>query len=85
MKDREVFCLNNISRVGTGKFRKGYTLVDTIDTAAAVLVRSADMKEMQFPKTQSDVPAPVSTISRWIAAQKKASSCSTRLAPMPMP
>lgn len=51
MKDREVFCLNNISRVGTGKFRKGYTLVDTIDTAAAVLVRSADMKEMQFPKT----------------------------------
>jgi len=51
MKDREIFCLNNISRVGTSKFRKGYTLVDTIDNAAGVLVRSADMKEMDFPVT----------------------------------
>ncbi len=51
MKDREIFCLNNISRVGTSKFRKGYTLVDTIDNAAGVLVRSADMKEMEFPVT----------------------------------
>ncbi len=51
MKDREIFCLNNISRVGTGKFRKGYTLVDEIDNAAGVLVRSADMHGMEFPKT----------------------------------
>ena len=51
MKDREIFCLNNISRVGTAKFRKGYTLVDQIDNAAAVLVRSADMKSMDFPVT----------------------------------
>ncbi len=51
MKDREIFCLNNISRVGTGKFRKGYTLVSEIDHAAGVLVRSADMKEMSFPDT----------------------------------
>ena len=51
MKDREIFCLNNISRVGTTKFRKGYTLVDSIDNAAGVLVRSADMKAMDFPKT----------------------------------
>lgn len=49
MKDREIFCLNNISRVGTNKFRKGYTLVDSIDEAAGVLVRSADMHGMSFP------------------------------------
>ena len=49
MKDRKVFCLNNIAKVGTNRFRTGYTLVDTIDDAAGVLVRSADMKEMEFP------------------------------------
>ena len=50
MKDRKVFCLNNIARVGTDRFREGYSLVDSIDEAAAVLVRSADMKEMAFPE-----------------------------------
>ncbi len=50
MKDRKVFCLNNIAKVGTDRFREGYTLVDSIDEAAAVLVRSADMKEMAFPE-----------------------------------
>ena len=49
MKDRKIYCLNNIARVGTDRFRKGYTLVDSIDEAAGVLVRSADMKEMSFP------------------------------------
>ncbi|MBQ6173605.1 MAG: phosphoglycerate dehydrogenase [Clostridia bacterium] len=49
MKDRKVFCLNNIAKVGTDRFRAGYTLSDTIDEAAGVLVRSADMKEMAFP------------------------------------
>ncbi|MBR6954491.1 MAG: phosphoglycerate dehydrogenase [Clostridia bacterium] len=49
MKDRKIFCLNNIARVGTDRFRAGYTLSDTIDEAAGVLVRSADMKELAFP------------------------------------
>ena len=49
MKDRKIFCLNNISEVGLEKFRPGYELIDTIDEAAGVLVRSADMKNMQFP------------------------------------
>nr|AHF25171.1 D-isomer specific 2-hydroxyacid dehydrogenase [uncultured bacterium Contig87] len=49
MKDRKIFCLNNIASVGTDRFRKGYTLTDTINEAAGVLVRSADMKEMAFP------------------------------------
>ena len=49
MKDRKIYCLNNIAAVGTDRFRSGYTLVDSIDEAAGVLVRSADMKEMNFP------------------------------------
>ena len=49
MKDRKIYCLNNIAAVGTDRFRTGYTLVDSIDEAAGVLVRSADMKEMSFP------------------------------------
>ena len=49
MKDRNIFCLNQIARVGTDQFRPGYTLVDSIDTAAGVLVRSADMKDTVFP------------------------------------
>ena len=49
MKDRKIFCLNNIAKVGTNCFRSGYTLIDSIDEAAGVLVRSADMKEMSFP------------------------------------
>ena len=50
MKNRAIYCLNNISPVGTAHFREGYTLVDTIEPAAGVLVRSADMKEMTFPE-----------------------------------
>ena len=49
MKDRKIYCLNNIAKVGTDGFRSGYTLIDSIDDAAGVLVRSADMKEMTFP------------------------------------
>jgi D-3-phosphoglycerate dehydrogenase len=49
MKDRKIYCLNNIAKIGTDGFRKGYTLIDSIDEAAGVLVRSADMKEMAFP------------------------------------
>ena len=49
MKDRKIYCLNNIAKVGTDQFREGYSLVDSIDDAAGVLVRSANMKELEFP------------------------------------
>ena len=49
MKDRKIYCLNNIAKVGTDGFRSGYTLIDSMDEAAGVLVRSADMKETVFP------------------------------------
>ena len=49
MKDRKIYCLNNLAKIGTDGFRSGYSLIDSMDEAAGVLVRSADMKEMTFP------------------------------------
>ena len=49
LKDRKICCLNNISRVGTDCFREGYTLTDQMEHAQGVLVRSADMLNMEFP------------------------------------
>ena len=40
-------CLNNISHVGLRHFNENYKQVDTPD-ADAILVRSANMKEMEF-------------------------------------
>ena len=50
MKDRNILCLNNIAKIGTDNFRKGYTLVDSMEEASGVLVRSADMHDMTFPE-----------------------------------
>ena len=49
-KERKIFCLNNISPTGLAKFRKGYTLTEDINEAAGILVRSADMKSVDFPE-----------------------------------
>lgn len=49
MKDRRIFCLNQIAEAGLHQFRPGYTLTDTLDNAAGILVRSADLKNMDFP------------------------------------
>ena len=51
MKDRKIFCLNNISPLGTDLFREGYTLADCIENTHGILVRSADMHETEFPAT----------------------------------
>ena len=48
MKDRKIFCLNNISAAGTAHFRQGYEIIGSIDHAAGVLVRSASMHGMTF-------------------------------------
>ena len=50
MKDRKIHCLNNIAQVGLDRLRSGYTFTDDINEAQGILVRSADMKETQFPK-----------------------------------
>lgn len=49
MKNRNIFCLDYISKSGTNCFRQGYNLVDSIDEADGVLVRSSNMREMNFP------------------------------------
>ncbi|ACV23812.1 3-phosphoglycerate dehydrogenase [Slackia heliotrinireducens] len=45
----KVHCLNNISPVGLANLKEGYELTDDINEADAILVRSADMHEMEIP------------------------------------
>ena len=49
MKDRKIYCLNQISPVGTERFRAGYELTEKPEEAHGMLVRSADVKDMEFP------------------------------------
>ena len=49
-KERKILCLNNIADVGLKKFRKGYSITENINEAAGILVRSADMLNMDFPE-----------------------------------
>ena len=49
MKDRKILCLNSIAQVGIDTLREGYTITDDIEEANGILVRSADMKEMELP------------------------------------
>ncbi len=51
LKDRNVYCLNNISPIGLARLREGFHVVENMDEAAGVLVRSADMKEMELPSS----------------------------------
>lgn len=48
-KDRKICCLDPIAPVGLARFRKGYSLVGEADEAAGILVRSSDMRAMDFP------------------------------------
>lgn len=45
----KVFCLNNISEKGLKTFSDQYEIVDAIDEADAILVRSAAMHDMELP------------------------------------
>ncbi|MDO4442675.1 MAG: 3-phosphoglycerate dehydrogenase [Slackia sp.] len=47
----KVHCLNNISAEGLAVFTDNYELTDDIAQADAVLVRSADMHEMDLPES----------------------------------
>lgn len=44
-----IFCLNKISNIGTDRLTDNYKIADTIDSADAVLVRSAAMHDMDLP------------------------------------
>ncbi|MDO4298859.1 MAG: phosphoglycerate dehydrogenase [Lachnospiraceae bacterium] len=45
----KVCCLNPISEVGTKNFTENYTMTENFQEADAVLVRSANMHELEFP------------------------------------
>ena len=45
-----IHCLNNISKKGTYKLPGNYSLVDTLEEADGVLVRSMKLHDTQFPK-----------------------------------
>ena len=47
----KVACLNNIAKVGTDRLGEGYELTTELAGADAVLVRSADMKELELPES----------------------------------
>ena len=44
-----IHCLNNISQRGTDQLPAGYELVDALDQADGVLVRSAKLHDTEFP------------------------------------
>lgn len=44
-----IHCLNNISKKGTDQLPAGYELVDDLAQADGVLVRSAQLRETEFP------------------------------------
>jgi len=44
-----IFTLNKIAECGTKKFGANYTMTDTMDSADAVMVRSAAMHDMELP------------------------------------
>ena len=46
-----IHCVNNISKVGTDRFGEGYEFVDDAVDADAVIVRSANLHEVEMPKT----------------------------------
>ena len=45
---RKIHCLNKISSKGLSKLSEGYEITEDIEGACGILVRSADMKEMDF-------------------------------------
>ena len=49
--ERKVYCLNKISKVGLAALPSNYKVVEEIEGADAILVRSAVMHEMQLPKS----------------------------------
>ena len=47
----KVHCMNNIATVGTDQLGDDYELTSELDDANAILVRSAKLHEVEFPKT----------------------------------
>ena len=52
MKDRKIYCLDNISHVGTAAFREGYELTDNVDEAAGIIKHFRVDKMMKIGLTE---------------------------------
>jgi len=48
---KNIYCLNNISSVGLNALSSDYQVVDKIDNAHAIMVRSAAMHDMELPES----------------------------------
>ena len=48
---KKIHCLNNISKCGTDRLPQDYVMTDSVGEAEGVLVRSANMHEMQLPES----------------------------------
>jgi D-3-phosphoglycerate dehydrogenase / 2-oxoglutarate reductase len=48
---KKVYCLNNISSIGLNELPDTFEIVDQLDDAHAILVRSANMHEMKLPQS----------------------------------
>ena len=46
-----IHCVNNIAKVGTSRFGENYSFVDDAVDADAAIVRSANLHEVEMPKT----------------------------------
>ena len=46
-----IHCVNNIAKVGTNRFGENYSFVDDAVDADAAIVRSANLHEVEMPKT----------------------------------
>ena len=49
MKSRKIYLLNNIRDFGLKDFRDGYSITQDFQEAHGALVRSAELKDMEFP------------------------------------
>lgn len=48
---KKIHCLNNISKCGIDRLPQDYVMTDSVGEAEGVLVRSANMHEMQLPES----------------------------------
>ena len=61
----KIYCLNNISPEGLALLTDNYEVTENIDEADAILVRSADMHEMEVPANLKAVARAGAGVNIW--------------------
>ena len=75
--------LNKIAACGTDRLGDNYTITDTLENAAGVMVRSAAMHDMEMPETLLAIARAGAGVNN-IPVRKKVSWCSIPPVPMRM-